>query len=80
MANELITVEIDSKNKQELLNILNESNLIVEILNPQQTATVIRDPNFLTETVPVPQTRESGSQVTLNTKQTSFNYNISETV
>jgi hypothetical protein len=78
--NELITVEIDSKNKQKLLNVLHESNLIVEILNEEQTYVVIRDKEFLTETVTVPQTPETDSQVTLSTKQTAFNYNISETV
>ena len=43
MANELITVEINSKNKSEVINLLNESNLIVEILNVSDTYTVIRD-------------------------------------
>jgi hypothetical protein len=73
--NELITVEIDSKNKQKLLNVLHESQLIVEILNEEQTYVVIRDKELLTETVTVP----ANTPQTEEWKQTAFNYNISET-
>ena len=40
--NELITLEINSKNKLKLLDLLNESNLVVEILNKDQTYSVVR--------------------------------------
>ena len=35
--NELITLEINSKNKQKLIDLLNESNLVVEYMNIEQT-------------------------------------------
>ena len=31
--NELITLEINSKNKQKLIDLLNENNLVVEYMN-----------------------------------------------
>jgi len=38
--NELITLEINSKNKAKLIDLLNENNLVVEYLNIEQTYTI----------------------------------------
>ena len=40
--NELITLEINSKNKQELIDLLNTSKLVVEIMNEHNTFSVVR--------------------------------------
>ena len=62
--NELITLEINSKNKQKLLDLLDESNLVVEILNSKHTYSVVREDERID---PQPQVL------------TAFNYSISET-
>lgn len=62
--NELITLEINSKNKQKLLDLLDESNLVVEILNSKETYSIVREDERID---PQPQVL------------TAFNYSISET-
>ena len=76
--NELITLEINSKNKQKLIDLLNENNLVVEYLNIEQTYTIAGRMN------------EYGEDERVNPQPTvlkgkagpgvSFNYSISETV
>ena len=73
MANELITVEINSKNKRKLIALLNESNLVVEILNETDTFNVVRD--HATITIPIDERINPQPQVL-----EPFNYNISTTV
>ena len=73
MANELITVEINSKNKRKLIDLLNESNLVVEILNATDTFNVVRD--HATITIPIDERINPQPQVL-----EPFNYNISTTV
>lgn len=73
MANELITVEINSKNKRKLIDLLNESNLVVEILNETDTFNVVRD--HATITIPIDERINPQPQVL-----EPFNYNISTTV
>lgn len=73
MANELITVEINSKNKRKLIDLLNESNLVVEILNETDTFNVVRD--HATITIPIDERINPQPQVLK-----PFNYNISTTV
>tara|TARA_B100001245_G_C22855231_1_gene411147 strand:+ start:778 stop:993 length:216 start_codon:yes stop_codon:yes gene_type:complete len=69
--NELITLEINSKNKQKLIDVLNENNLVVEYLNIEQTYTVAgRDEDERVN--PQPRVLEPSLE-------TQFNYNISET-
>ena len=64
--NELITLEINSKNKQKLIDLLTENNLVVEYMNIEQTYTVAgRDEDERIN--PQPQVL------------TAFNYSISET-
>ena len=64
--NELITLEINSKNKQKLIDLLTENNLVVEYMNIEQTYTVAgRDEDERID--PQPQVL------------TAFNYSISET-
>ena len=80
--NELLTVEIDSKNRDKLIDLLNESNLIVEIL-PRAKQTVVRT-NQPIDVVCL--TTEYAGDLTITTDvknpytQQEFNYNISETV
>jgi hypothetical protein len=65
--NELITLEINSKNKQKLIDLLNENNLVVEYINIEQTYTIAgRDEDERVD--PQPQVLKA------------FNYSISETV
>ena len=73
MANELVTVEIDSKNYDKLIDLLNESNLVVEILHERETFNVVRD--HATITIPIDERINPQPQVL-----SAFNYNISETV
>ena len=69
--NELITLEINSKNKQKLIDVLNENNLVVEYLNIEQTYTVAgRDEDERVN--PQPRVLEPSLE-------TQFNNNISET-
>ena len=69
--NELITLEKNSKNKQKLIDVLNENNLVVEYLNIEQTYTVAgRDEDERVN--PQPRVLEPSLE-------TQFNYNISET-
>ena len=69
--NELLTLEINSKNKQKLIDVLNENNLVVEYLNIEQTYTVAgRDEDERVN--PQPRVLEPSLE-------TQFNYNISET-
>ena len=64
--NELITLEINSKNKAKLIDLLNENNLVVEYLNIEQTYTIAgRDEDERVDPQP------SGLK--------AFNYSISET-
>ena len=80
--NELLTVEINSKNRDKLIDLLNESNLIVEIL-PRAKQTVVRT-NQPIDVVCL--TTEYAGDLTITTDvkspytQQEFNYNISETV
>ena len=65
--NELITLEINSKNKQKLIDLLNENNLVVEYINIEQTYTIAgRDEDERVD--PQPSVLKA------------FNYSISETV
>ena len=65
--NELITLEINSKNKAKLIDLLNENNLVVEYINIEQTYTIAgRDEDERVD--PQPQVLKA------------FNYSISETV
>ena len=65
--NELITLEINSKNKAKLIDLLNENNLVVEFINIEQTYTIAgRDEDERVD--PQPQVLKA------------FNYSISETV
>ena len=87
--NELITLEINSKNKQKLIDLLNENNLVVEYMNIEQTYTVAgRDEDERIN--PQPRVLASKSEQGIAAakswdKQTTlegfhpFNYNISET-
>jgi len=69
--NELISIEINSKNKQKLIDLLNENNLVVEYLNIEQTYVIAgRDEDERVN--PQPQVLEPS-------QETQFNYNISET-
>ena len=69
--NELISIEINSKNKQKLIDLLNESNLVVEMLNINQTYVIAgRDPDERVS----PQTK-----VLEPSQETQFNYSISTT-
>ena len=70
--NELITLEINSKNKAKLIDLLNESNLVVEFLNIEQTYTIAgRDEDERVN--PQPKVLEPS-------QETQFNYSISTTV
>ena len=72
--NELITLEINSKNKAKLIDLLNESNLVVEFLNIEQTYTIAgRDEDERVDPQPQVLKGIAGPGV-------SFNYSISETV
>ena len=65
--NELITLEINSKNKAKLIDLLNENNLVVEYINIEQTYTIAgRDEDERVD--PQPSVLKA------------FNYSISETV
>jgi hypothetical protein len=65
--NELITLEINSKNKQKLIDLLNENNLVVEYINIEQTYTIAG--------------RDEDERVNPQPKVLkAFNYSISETV
>ena len=65
--NELITLEINSKNKAKLIDLLNENNLVVEYLNIEQTYTIAG--------------RDEDERVNPQPKVLkAFNYSISETV
>jgi hypothetical protein len=87
--NELLTVEIDSKNYDSLIDLLNESNLIVEIL-PRATQTVVRtkepidvvclttDYNSMAEDMKITTKRPTSEGIA--GPGVSFNYSISETV
>ena len=85
--NELITLEINSKNKQELIDLLNESNLVVEIMNEDKTFSVVRPDDATTlridaiEDIPrvVSTKSEQGLAWDKQTTLRGFNYNISET-
>lgn len=69
--NELISIEINSKNKQKLIDLLNESNLVVEMLNINQTYVIAgRDPDERVN--PQPKVLEPS-------QETQFNYSISTT-
>ena len=63
--NELITLEINSKNKQKLIDLLNENNLVVEYLNIKETYSVVR-PDEDERVDPQPKVLEP------------FNWNLSE--
>jgi hypothetical protein len=70
--NELITLEINSKNKQKLIDLLNENNLVVEYINIEQTYTIAgRDEDERVN--PQPKVLEPS-------QETQFNYSISTTV
>ena len=74
--NELVTLEINSKNKQKLIDLLTENNLVVEYMNIEQTYTVAgRDEDERIN--PQPRVLKSYSEQGLALK--GFNYNISET-
>ena len=90
--NELITLEINSKNKQKLIDLLNESNLIVEYMNIEQTYTVARPTgpvDVVCLTTPYISEAEKLSTASCSPGTSSkgiagpgvsFNYSISETV
>lgn len=84
--NELITLEINSKNKLKLIDLLNESNLVVEILNDTMTFSVVRPDGTVNVDIssiederidPQPRVLKAKSEQGLALK--GFNYNISET-
>lgn len=86
--NELITLEINSKNKQELIDLLNTSKLVVEIMNEHNTFSVVRpdETDSPTETVHyvdiarvVNSKSEQGIAWDKQTTLKGFNYSISET-
>ena len=80
MANELVTVEIDSKNYDKLIDLLNESNLVVEILqrSKQTVVRTIRPTDVVCVTHPYISVAEKRSSAACSS--TPFNYSISETV
>jgi len=87
--NELITLEINSKNKQELIDLLTASKLVVEIMNEHNTFSVVRPDEGTPATRVVNAKSEQGlAYATAWDKQTtpqhavgaaSFNYSMSET-
>lgn len=83
--NELITLEINSKNKQELIDLLTASKLVVEIMNEHNTFSVVRPDEGTPATRVVNAKSEQGLAWDKQTTPqhavgaTSFNYSMSET-
>ena len=80
MANELVTVEIDSKNYDKLIDLLNESNLIVEILQRSKQTEVRTTSPIDVVCLTTPYISEAEKLSTASCSPRPFNYSISETV
>jgi len=80
MANELVTVEIDSKNYDKLIDLLNESNLIVEILQRSKQTVVRTTSPIDVVCLTHPYISEAEKLSTASCSPDPFNYSISTTV
>ena len=73
--NELITLEINSKNKQKLIDLLNENNLVVEYLNITETYSVVRPDEITGGVITHPEDERVDPQPKV---LEPFNWNLSE--